>query len=206
MIRTHDGTVVHVTDVAQVVKSTEDLRNYGLANGKPAVLLIVSKQPNANVIKTVDAIRATLPQLAKQLNDLQAESLTAFDQPQAARRADLASQHSAVENQILASANQLSITDANGKIVYTGAGETAAGKAIRREVLFAAVGKELLVVDIHSMGSATRPTHFVLAALHALQPLFVSLRERAAVRHLRPGGSRLRRHSIQKAYRHPEGS
>ncbi|SKC97002.1 efflux RND transporter permease subunit [Paraburkholderia hospita] len=67
VIRTHDGTVVHVTDVAQVVKSTEDLRNYGLANGKPAVLLIVSKQPNANVIKTVDAIRATLPQLAASL-------------------------------------------------------------------------------------------------------------------------------------------
>jgi multidrug efflux pump len=64
VIRTHDGSVVRVTDVAQVVKSTEDLRNYGLANGKPAVLLIVSKQPNANVIKTVDAIRATLPQLA----------------------------------------------------------------------------------------------------------------------------------------------
>ncbi|BEU27951.1 efflux RND transporter permease subunit [Paraburkholderia sp. 22B1P] len=67
VIRTLDGTVVHVTDVAQVVKSTEDLRNYGLANGKPAVLLIVSKQPNANVIKTVDAIRATLPQLAASL-------------------------------------------------------------------------------------------------------------------------------------------
>jgi len=67
VIRTHDGTVVHVTDVARVVKSTEDLRNYGLANGKPAVLLIVSKQPNANVIKTVDAIRATLPQLAASL-------------------------------------------------------------------------------------------------------------------------------------------
>src|SRR5690349_11445148 len=67
VIRTHDGTVVHVTDVAQVVKSTEDLRNYGLANGKPAVLLIVSKQPNANVIETVDAIRATLPQLAASL-------------------------------------------------------------------------------------------------------------------------------------------
>lgn len=64
VIRTHDGSVVHVTDVAQVVKSTEDLRNYGLANGKNAVLLIVSKQSNANVIKTVDAIRATLPQLA----------------------------------------------------------------------------------------------------------------------------------------------
>ncbi|WP_041765013.1 efflux RND transporter permease subunit [Paraburkholderia phymatum] len=67
VIRTHDGTVVHVTDVAQVVRSTEDLRNYGLANGKPAVLLIVSKQPNANVIKTVDAIRDTLPQLAASL-------------------------------------------------------------------------------------------------------------------------------------------
>ncbi|MGF6813096.1 multidrug efflux pump [Paraburkholderia sp. Clong3] len=67
VIRTHDGPVVHVSDVAQVVKSIEDQRNYGLANGKPAVLLIVSKQPNANVIKTVDAIRAALPQLSASL-------------------------------------------------------------------------------------------------------------------------------------------
>ncbi|MBU9598123.1 efflux RND transporter permease subunit [Burkholderia multivorans] len=64
VIHTHDGSVVRVSDVAEVVKSSEDLRNYGLANGKPAVLLIVSKEPNANVIRTVDAIRAALPQLA----------------------------------------------------------------------------------------------------------------------------------------------
>ena len=64
VIRQSNGTVVRISDVGHVVQSTEDLRNYGLANGKPAVLLIVSKEPNANVIKTVDAIRAALPTLS----------------------------------------------------------------------------------------------------------------------------------------------
>ncbi|MDE1179837.1 efflux RND transporter permease subunit [Paraburkholderia sp.] len=67
VIRQSNGTVVRVSDVGRVVQSTEDLRNYGLSNGKPAVLLIVSKEPNANVIKTVDAIRAALPGLSASL-------------------------------------------------------------------------------------------------------------------------------------------
>ncbi|MDR6423826.1 multidrug efflux pump subunit AcrB [Paraburkholderia phenoliruptrix] len=64
MIRQNNGTVVRISDVGRVVQATEDLRNDGLSNGKPAVLLIVSKEPNANVIKTVDAIRAALPALS----------------------------------------------------------------------------------------------------------------------------------------------
>ena len=67
VIRQSNGTVVRISDVGHVVQSTEDLRNYGLANGKPAVLLIVSKEPNANVIRTVDAIRAALPGLSGSL-------------------------------------------------------------------------------------------------------------------------------------------
>ncbi len=43
----------------------QDLRNAGLANGKPAVLIIISRQPNANIIETVDRVKALLPQLAR---------------------------------------------------------------------------------------------------------------------------------------------
>ena len=58
-----NGAAVHLTDVAEVDDSVQDLRNLGLANGKPAVLVIVFKQPGANVIQTVDAIKASVPKL-----------------------------------------------------------------------------------------------------------------------------------------------
>jgi multidrug efflux pump len=58
-----NGAPVHLTDVATVEDSVQDLRNLGLANGKPAVLVIIFKQPGANVIDTVDAIKAAVPQL-----------------------------------------------------------------------------------------------------------------------------------------------
>ncbi len=45
-----------LSDVAEVTDSVEDLRNCGLANGKPAVLLVIFKQPGANVIETVDQL------------------------------------------------------------------------------------------------------------------------------------------------------
>ena len=43
--------------------SMEDVRNAGMVNGKPAVLVIVFRQPGANIIETVDRVRAPLPQL-----------------------------------------------------------------------------------------------------------------------------------------------
>jgi len=52
---------VRIADVGQVVASVEDIRNAGLANGHPAVLLVVFKQPGANVIATVDAVKQKLP-------------------------------------------------------------------------------------------------------------------------------------------------
>ncbi len=58
-----NGRAVRLTDVAAVEDGVQDLRNLGLANGKPAVLVIVFKQPGANVISTVDAIKATVPKL-----------------------------------------------------------------------------------------------------------------------------------------------
>jgi multidrug efflux pump len=57
------GRAVRVSDVADVVDSVEDIRNSGYTNGKPSVLVIIFRQPNANIIDTVDRLRATLPQL-----------------------------------------------------------------------------------------------------------------------------------------------
>ncbi len=63
VIAYRNGHAVHLTDIATVSDSVQDLRNLGLANGKPAVLVIVFKQPGANVIQTVDAVKASIPRL-----------------------------------------------------------------------------------------------------------------------------------------------
>ena len=57
----NNGAAVRLSDVADVVDSVQDLRNAGIANGKPAVLVIMYKQPGANIIETVDRVRALLP-------------------------------------------------------------------------------------------------------------------------------------------------
>ncbi|HEV2962754.1 MAG TPA: multidrug efflux RND transporter permease subunit [Candidatus Angelobacter sp.] len=57
------GGIVRLTDVADVQDSVEDVRNAGSANGRPAVLMIVFRQPGANIIEAVDHVRAILPQL-----------------------------------------------------------------------------------------------------------------------------------------------
>jgi len=58
------GAAVRITDVGEVVDSVQDLRNDGSANGKPAVMLVLYRQPNANIIETVDRVTALLPVLA----------------------------------------------------------------------------------------------------------------------------------------------
>jgi multidrug efflux pump len=58
-----NGAAVHLSDVGDVTDSVENLRNAGLANGKPAVLIILYRQPGANIISTVDLVKALLPQL-----------------------------------------------------------------------------------------------------------------------------------------------
>ncbi|KTD66028.1 multidrug efflux system, subunit C [Legionella santicrucis] len=58
-----DNQPVRLSDVAHVYDSVADVHTAGLANGKPAVLLVLFKQPGANVIKTVDHVREILPQL-----------------------------------------------------------------------------------------------------------------------------------------------
>src|SRR5262247_4748481 len=61
IIRYQNGGAVRVGDVASVTDSVEDIRTGGLANGKPAVLLIIYRQPGANIIETVDRVLALLP-------------------------------------------------------------------------------------------------------------------------------------------------
>ena len=59
----HNGAPVRLGDVADVQDSVEDIRNIGLANGKPAVLIIIFRQPGANIIGTVDRVREVMPLL-----------------------------------------------------------------------------------------------------------------------------------------------
>jgi multidrug efflux pump len=62
-----DNAAIKLTDVGEVADSVEDLRNAGLANGKPSVLVILYRQPGANIIQAVDAVKAELPRMAASL-------------------------------------------------------------------------------------------------------------------------------------------
>jgi len=59
----HDGAAVRVGDVGEVSDAVADRRQIGLADGKPAVLVVVFRQPGANIIDTVDRIRELMPYL-----------------------------------------------------------------------------------------------------------------------------------------------
>ncbi len=63
ILRMNNGNVIRLRDIAQVTDSVQDVYNYGAAQGKPAILLIVFKQPGANIISTVDQVRSLLPHL-----------------------------------------------------------------------------------------------------------------------------------------------
>jgi len=63
IVRYRNGNAVRLQDVAEVLDSVQDVRNYGVANGKPSILLILNKQPGANIIEAVDKVRALLPRL-----------------------------------------------------------------------------------------------------------------------------------------------
>jgi multidrug efflux pump len=58
-----NGAAVKLRDVGTVVDSVEDLRNLGLINGKHAVLVILYRQPGANIIETIDLVKSMIPQL-----------------------------------------------------------------------------------------------------------------------------------------------
>ncbi|PNS07330.1 efflux RND transporter permease subunit [Solilutibacter silvestris] len=63
VIDSKNGADVQLSDIAEVTDSVEDIRNEGFYNGDRAVLVVVSKQPDANIIGTVDRVLALLPQL-----------------------------------------------------------------------------------------------------------------------------------------------
>jgi multidrug efflux pump len=69
VVRYVDGRAVRLSDVAQVVDSVQDIRNYGVTNGKPAITLMIQKQPDANVLAVVQQVRDLMPVLQASLPD-----------------------------------------------------------------------------------------------------------------------------------------
>jgi multidrug efflux pump len=63
IIAYRNGRAVRLSDVAEVLDSVENVRNLGIANGQPAVLVILYRQPGANIIDTVDRVVAMIPAL-----------------------------------------------------------------------------------------------------------------------------------------------
>jgi multidrug efflux pump len=63
IVASNQNGVVRLGDVGDVQDSVEDMRNAGISNGRRAVLLVIFRQPGANIISTVDNVRALLPQL-----------------------------------------------------------------------------------------------------------------------------------------------
>jgi len=61
------GAPVRLRDVADVIDSVADTRTIGLFNGQPAIIVLVTQQPGANIIQTVNSVRAALPALAAQM-------------------------------------------------------------------------------------------------------------------------------------------
>ena len=51
-----NGAPIRLGDLGRVEDRVQDVRNYGVANGKPAVMLIINRQPNANIIEVVDRV------------------------------------------------------------------------------------------------------------------------------------------------------
>src|SRR5438270_11260315 len=64
----HNGAAVRLGDVAEVEDAVSDRRNLGLINGKPGIILPIFRQPGANIIDTVDRVRALLPYLQSSIS------------------------------------------------------------------------------------------------------------------------------------------
>ncbi|NMM76130.1 efflux RND transporter permease subunit [Acidovorax sp. SRB_24] len=62
-----NDAAVRLGDVARVIDGVENTRTLGLFNGEPAIIVLVTRQPGANIIETVDGVRALLPELQAQL-------------------------------------------------------------------------------------------------------------------------------------------
>ena len=71
VIAYRNGAPVRLSDVAEIIDATENIRNEGQANGKRSVLVMIYLQPNANIIETVDKVKELLPDLQAALpNDV----------------------------------------------------------------------------------------------------------------------------------------
>ena len=62
-----NNAAIRLSDVAEIIDGVENTNTLGLFNGSPAVVVLVTRQPDANVIETVDGVRALLPELQAQL-------------------------------------------------------------------------------------------------------------------------------------------
>jgi multidrug efflux pump len=63
VIAYRNNAAIRLSDVAEVTDSVQDLRNLGMSNGQPSVLVILFRQPNANIIETIDNVTRELPHL-----------------------------------------------------------------------------------------------------------------------------------------------
>jgi multidrug efflux pump len=63
-----NGAPVTLTQVANVTDSVQTVRSLGLSNGKRSALIVIFRQPGANIIDTVDAVKAAMPQLHASIN------------------------------------------------------------------------------------------------------------------------------------------
>ena len=63
IVAERDGVTIRLGDVATVTDSSQDIRQMALSNGKPCILPIVFRSPGANIIETVDRVKAMIPQL-----------------------------------------------------------------------------------------------------------------------------------------------
>ncbi|WP_018608862.1 multidrug efflux RND transporter permease subunit [Uliginosibacterium gangwonense] len=67
IVRYQEGAAIRLSDIGKVFDGTQDDRNAGFANGKPSVLIVLFREPGANIIETVDRIRSMIPRLSAQL-------------------------------------------------------------------------------------------------------------------------------------------
>ncbi|MDM0059350.1 efflux RND transporter permease subunit [Variovorax fucosicus] len=67
IIAWRNNAAVRLSDVANVVDGVENRRTLGLFNGQPAIVVLITREPGANIIETVDGVRALIPELRAQL-------------------------------------------------------------------------------------------------------------------------------------------
>jgi multidrug efflux pump len=65
LIAYRGGDSVRLSDIARVSDSVENVQNVGLFNGKPAIVVVISREPGANIINTVDRVKAVIPSLRR---------------------------------------------------------------------------------------------------------------------------------------------